>query len=91
MIGLIYRFVLSVSSKLTFKGMDRGITQRAAKSVVFTEDRLMVWNFPLDLTLKSTNPFGWPQIAVSVYGPDWAGREIIRGYGTARLPLATGR
>lgn len=26
----------------------------------------IIWNFPIDAKFKSTNPFGWPRIAVSV-------------------------
>ena len=29
-------------------------------------DSAIVWNFPIDIKFKSTNPYGWPRIAVSV-------------------------
>lgn len=44
----------SVSSML--KGLEEGITQITKKSR--DARQLFVWNFPLDLTFKSTNPFG---------------------------------
>ena len=50
-----------------------------------------MWNFPLDVTFKSTNVYGWPQLVVSVYGLDGAGRDVVRGYGTVRVPLSPGR
>jgi hypothetical protein len=28
---------------------------------------------------------------LSVYGPDWAGNDVILGYGTTHLPIAPGR
>ncbi len=50
-----------------------------------------MWNFPLDVTFKSTNPFGWPQLVVSVYGLDALGRDVVKGYGSIHLPTAAGR
>ena len=40
--------------------------------------------------MKSTNPFGWPQLVVSVYGPDTLDRDVIRGYGSILIPRTTG-
>ena len=35
----------------------------------------------LPLTLKKgINVFGWPQIVISIYGPDFLGRDVVRGY-----------
>jgi Ciliary basal body-associated, B9 protein len=51
----------------------------------------MVWNFPLEMTWKSTNAFGWPQLAVSVLGLDALGREVLKGYGCTHLPTCAGR
>lgn len=53
--------------------------------------RLLVWNFPLDVTYKATNAFGWPQVVVSVYGVDALGRDVIQGYGCIHLPTCAGR
>ena len=50
-----------------------------------------MWNFPLDITYKSTNAFGWPQLIVSVYGLDAFGRDVIKGYGCMHLPTCSGR
>ena len=50
-----------------------------------------MWNFPVDITFKSTNPFGWPQIVVSVYGLNVLGRDEVRGYGAVHLPISPGR
>jgi B9 domain-containing protein 1 len=50
-----------------------------------------VWNFPLDVTYKSTNVFGWPQLVLAVYGVDGMGRDVIKGYGSAHLPTCPGR
>merc|ERR1711881_688430 len=50
-----------------------------------------VWNFPIDISFKSTNAHGWPQLVVSVYGMDALSRDIIRGYGRVHLPISPGR
>lgn len=54
-------------------------------------DRQLVWNFPLEATFKATNAFGWPQLVLSVYGPDALGRDVIKGYGSVHLPTRAGR
>ncbi|XP_013789884.1 B9 domain-containing protein 1-like [Limulus polyphemus] len=70
-------------------GIEEGISQVTKKSQ--DERQLFVWNFPLDITFKSTNPFGWPQIVISVYGPDIFGNDVVRGYGAVHVPLIPGQ
>jgi len=41
-------------------GTEDGISQITRKSG--DEKQLFVWNFPLEIALRSTNPFGWPQL-----------------------------
>ncbi|XP_032669464.1 B9 domain-containing protein 1 [Odontomachus brunneus] len=69
-------------------GIEEGLTQMCKCS----DDprKLVVWNFPLDITFKSTNPHGWPQLIMSIYGLDFFGHDVIRGYGVCHLPLETG-
>ncbi|KAI9139035.1 B9 domain-containing protein 1 [Paraphysoderma sedebokerense] len=55
-----------------------------------THPDTIVWNCPLEIAFKSTNIFKWPQIVVSVYGLDGLGRDVIRGYGSVRLPITSG-
>ncbi|XP_069838230.1 B9 domain-containing protein 1 isoform X3 [Dendropsophus ebraccatus] len=70
-------------------GVEEGISQIASKNR--TANRSIVWNFPIEITFKSTNPYGWPQIVVSVYGPDVFGNDVVRGYGAVHLPVTPGR
>uniref|UniRef100_A0A8C4SGN9 B9 domain-containing protein 1 n=1 Tax=Erpetoichthys calabaricus TaxID=27687 RepID=A0A8C4SGN9_ERPCA len=70
-------------------GLEEGISQITSKSRVTQQD--LVWNFPIDITFKSTNPFGWPQVVVSVYGPDVFGNDVVRGYGAVHIPITPGR
>lgn len=53
-------------------------------------NKKMVWNYPVDLTYRSLNPFGWPQLVVSVTGPDFFGRSVVRGYGSVHVPTSPG-
>jgi len=79
-------------------GMEDGITQTAIintsaggeASIRSSRNPRLVWNFPLDITYRSTNPFGWPQLIVSVYGIDFLGRDVIQGYGCIHLPTTPG-
>ena len=43
----------------------------------------------MDITLRSTSPYGWPQLVVSVYGLDGLGNDVVRGYGAIHVPLST--
>ncbi|XP_055432338.1 B9 domain-containing protein 1 isoform X2 [Bubalus kerabau] len=70
-------------------GLEEGISQITSKSQ--DARRVLVWNFPIDVTFKSTNPYGWPQIVLSVYGPDVFGNDVVRGYGAVHVPLSPGR
>ncbi|XP_005349969.1 B9 domain-containing protein 1 [Microtus ochrogaster] len=70
-------------------GLEEGISQIASKSQDVRQ--ALVWNFPIDVTFKSTNPYGWPQIVLSVYGPDVFGNDVVRGYGVVHVPFSPGR
>ncbi|XP_036053570.1 B9 domain-containing protein 1 isoform X1 [Onychomys torridus] len=71
------------------EGLEEGISQIASKSQDVRQ--ALVWNFPIDVTFKSTNPYGWPQIVLSVYGPDVFGNDVVRGYGAVHVPFSPGR
>ncbi|KAG7505583.1 hypothetical protein JOB18_035250 [Solea senegalensis] len=69
-------------------GLEEGITQITCKG---QSSHKLIWNFPLETTFKSTNPFGWPQLVVSVYGPDVFGNDVVRGYGATHIPFTSGQ
>ncbi|KAL0598076.1 B9 domain-containing protein 1 [Plecturocebus cupreus] len=71
------------------EGLEEGISQITSKSPDMRQ--ALVWNFPIDVTFKSTNPYGWPQIVLSVYGPDVFGNDVVRGYGAVHVPFSPGR
>jgi B9 domain-containing protein 1 len=73
---------------LYFQGIDTGISQVSSRN--FHSNQEIVWNFPVDVTFKSTNVHGWPRISFSVYGLDFLGRDVIRGYGSALIPVFPG-
>ncbi|KAG9343041.1 hypothetical protein JZ751_015259 [Albula glossodonta] len=70
------------------QGLEEGISQITSQGR--DARHKLVWTFPLDITFKSTNPFGWPQIVVSVYGPNSFGNDVSRGYGAVQIPLTPG-
>ena len=76
------------------RGVEEGLSQvsTAGGSAYEEGGALAVWNFPVDVTFRSTDVFGWPQLVISVYGTDAFGRsDMIIGYGAAHLPMSPGR
>lgn len=69
-------------------GQEEGISQIARPSQ--DSSRKIVWNFPLDITFRSTCPYGWPQVVVSTYELDSFGNDVVRGYGSVHVPLVPG-
>ncbi|XP_075421911.1 B9 domain-containing protein 1 isoform X3 [Ascaphus truei] len=83
-------FLLNVNGQIeSAEGVEEGISQITSKNRGVRQ--ALVWNFPIEITFKSTNPYGWPQIVVSVYGPDVFGNDVVRGYGAVHLPFTPGR
>lgn len=66
-------------------GMRSGITQSAKAEHDY---RTVVFNMPLEFTMKSTNPHGWPQIVFSLYGNNFWNVETNRGYARVYCPLS---
>ncbi|XP_030839765.1 B9 domain-containing protein 1 [Strongylocentrotus purpuratus] len=83
-----YNFVYGPDWVIT-SGLEEGISQVCKKNVY--GNQYFVWNFPLDVTFKSTNPYGWPQLVLSVYGLDAFGTAVARGYGAVHIPITPGR
>lgn len=50
----------------------------------------IVWNFPIEIAFQSTNIYGWPRISIAIYGLDFLGRDVIRGYGSTIIPIPIG-
>ncbi|XP_057313566.1 B9 domain-containing protein 1-like [Hydractinia symbiolongicarpus] len=69
-------------------GSEEGLSQITLKGN--DAKQLFLWNFPLDVTFKSTSPFGWPQLVISCYGPDVFGTDVVRGYGAVHVPISPG-
>ncbi|XP_071528726.1 B9 domain-containing protein 1 [Panulirus ornatus] len=69
-------------------GLEECVSQTACRSD--DERQVFVWNFPIDITFKSTNPFGWPQIVISIYGTDFFGNVVIMGYTACHVPITPG-
>ena len=54
------------------------------------QENIFVWNMPFEVSLRSTNPSGWPQLVVSCYCPDFFGREVLKAYGVCYFPTTNG-
>ena len=54
------------------------------------QENIFVWNMPFEVSLRSTNPTGWPQLVISCYSPDFFGREILKAYGVCYFPTISG-
>ncbi|XP_054728951.1 B9 domain-containing protein 1 isoform X3 [Anastrepha obliqua] len=67
-------------------GSQNGISQTASNKSGFFKDKI-VFNFPLEWTFKSTTPFGWPQLIISIYGKTRWGAETTLGYCRINLPV----
>ncbi|KAA0195415.1 B9 protein domain 1 [Latimeria chalumnae] [Fasciolopsis buskii] len=69
-------------------GMEEGMTQTSIKGPDSCQGH--IFNFPLDVSWKSSNPSGWPQLVVHAYGLDVFGKDVIRGYGSVHVPMESG-
>ena len=89
--GLYCRYVFHFGPDwIVLNGIDTGLSQTAKSNPNHLEEGI-VWNFPIDVTFKSTNVHGWPRIAMSVYGIDFLGRDIVKGYASVLVPLSPGQ
>lgn len=44
-----------------------------------------------EISYRSTNPFGWPQLVLNCSSIDEEGNEVVKGYGCVHVPASTGR
>jgi hypothetical protein len=66
-------------------GQPSGISHKSISS-----EEKIIWNFPFGVTFQTKNIMGWPQIVVIIYGTDYYGRSIPKGYGNIHLPMKEG-
>ncbi|KAG5184586.1 B9 domain-containing protein [Tribonema minus] len=86
--NLYVRYALSFGHDWTvLHGLETGLSQMARRSGSGGE---AVWNFPIDVALKSTCAFGWPRLALSVYAVDALGRDAVVGYASVLVPPTPG-
>jgi B9 domain-containing protein 1 len=71
-------------------GLEHGISQ-ICRLASGRADQTFVWNYPIDLSLKSTNAFGWPQLVISVYRINAMGKDVVCAYGSIHIPTTPGR
>ena len=50
----------------------------------------IVWNLPFEVTYRSMNPHGWPQIVIYCTYLDSDGDEYVKAYGCTHVPIQPG-
>ncbi|XP_056636805.1 B9 domain-containing protein 1 [Diorhabda sublineata] len=76
-----YEFVAGTDWKI-LNGLEAGLSQTV--NVNNNGDKI-IFNLPIEIQFKSTNPYGWPQIILSVYK-----NMQLAGYGRCHVPLKAG-
>jgi len=74
-------------------GVDSGISPIAKRldGIHCTDNEgSFVWNLPINISFKSTSGYGWPRINVQLYGHDFFGRDVVKGYGSLLCPTSPG-
>ena len=66
-----------------------GMTQIAGRAGAHRP--IFTWNFPLEIAFKSTNPYGWPKLVMTVCAAKGKGDFPIVGYGWCHVPVSPGR
>ena len=64
------------------------VTQQAEKMV--GPSARFTWNTPFEVVLQSTNPFGWPQLALGLGAVDASGTDHVAAYARCHVPMRSG-
>ena len=70
-------------------GLIKGSTQYSCKGEGIYNYYSYGLNF--EISYRSTDPFGWPQLVLNCFTVDSNGNEIVKGYGCVHVPTSTGR
>ena len=71
------------------EGEVTGTSQFATKSM--TEGNELVWNMPFECSFRSIDPFGWPQITLTLLRFDSSGNAKAIAYGCLNVPMDSTR
>ena len=70
-------------------GIIKGSTQYSCKGEGIYNYYSYGLNF--EISYRSTDPFGWPQLVLNCFTVDSKGNQIVKGYGCVHVPTSTGR
>ena len=70
-------------------GIIKGSTQYSCKGEGIYNYYSYGLNF--EISYRSTDPFGWPQLVLNCFTVDSKGNQIVKGYGCVHIPTSTGR
>ena len=69
----------------------KGAGQHSFKGVTCqNSSQRVVWNLPFEITYRSMNPYGWPQLVLYATEINSEGEEIVRAYGCTHMPIEPG-
>ena len=49
------------------------------------------FNQQFEISFRSINPYGWPQLVITCCTVDGEGNEVVKGYGCIHVPSSIGR
>jgi B9 domain-containing protein 1 len=70
-------------------GVTAGVGQYAFKGQG-NKLKKIIWNLPFEVTYRTMNPFGWPQIVVYLTSKDSKGEDNVEAYGSVHVPIEPG-
>ncbi|KAL8272674.1 hypothetical protein Esti_003378 [Eimeria stiedai] len=83
--GAVCRYALAVGRDWRqLWGLGGGISQEAHCGTGCSNVTL---NFPFQAAFEGTSPYGWPRVALCIYGRDWLGRQIVADYAHTSIPV----
>ena len=71
-------------------GLTTGVGQYAFKGQG-RKLKKIIWNLPFELTYRTMNPFGWPQLVIYLTSKDAIeGDDNVQAYGSVHVPIQPG-
>lgn len=63
---------------------------KTTQTTKLTKENRCVWNYPIDVSFKTSKPSGWPQVIFAVWGHNRFGKDMVVGYGATHIPTTSG-
>ena len=90
-LGIKYDFVAGSDWQPTDSASVSGAGSHAFKCAYGQESKAKInWNLPFEVTYRSMNPHGWPQLVIYCNQIDAMGEESCKAYGCTYVPIQPG-